>query len=214
MKVNGKINNTWHKQFRLEQNNRVIELKSEYLNWITKTHWDIEFTLNRHCNWYKKQAISAAGYFGQCLDKSLYGNARRRFGKSFERVMCLEYAAPDPRRIPSYIKNTAEYGNWHIHGVAKIPADGRANFYETKRIIERSWNYVLEYKFNNNAKANYNVGVYNKIEQLYGYDYNEDILSHNKICETSVWLRYATKQLTETGDIFLLSASHINVLPV
>jgi hypothetical protein len=56
--------------------------------------------------------------------------------------------------------------------------------------------------------------VYNKIDQLYGYDYNEDISSHNKICETSVWLRYATKQLTETGDIFLLSASHINVLPV
>lgn len=195
MKVNGLIKDTWHKQLKVPQTKKLIELKSAYIDWINAQQWQIEFTLGRHANWYKSQAISAAGYFGQCLDKSLYGNARRRFGKSFERIMCLEYAAMLPTKNSlKTIKNIDEYGCWHIHGVARIPSDGRADYLEIKRIIERSWDAVLKLKYGKFSKTNFNVGVY--------YDLNDG---------TSLWQQYTSKQFDESFDTLLISASHLNV---
>ena len=120
-------------------------MRAEAIDWLDKHEWDLGITLTFKHDVSEQKADRAIGHMWNRVDRALYGNAAKRYGKRVERVNVFEN---------NYCKN-----NLHCHIGAKVPANRTIDATGLRDFIAKTWKqvgcagYINDFQFIYNSKG-------------------------------------------------------------
>ena len=117
-------------------------MRAEAIDWLDKHIWDLGITLTFKDNVNEQRADRAIGHMWNRVDRTLYGNAAKRYGKRVERVNVFE--------------NNFEKTNLHCHIGAKVPANRTIDATGLRDLIAQVWKQVGCAGFINDYQFIYN----------------------------------------------------------
>jgi len=116
--------------YKIRQTSNIIKLKTAYTEWKTLLNHDLDLTIKPIYDLQKSDADKLFAKFWNIVDQEVYGNRRRRFRVSIERMMTTE------RGIPTHHDDNGNWSGWHQHGTVKMPP--HITFEKLRIILERS----------------------------------------------------------------------------